>query len=88
MKIGILKETQKGEKRVSITPKIAEQLIKKEFEILVEEDAGKSSQYKNSDYSRAGAIISRKENIFRDCDVLVKINPFDNDELKKLKKGK
>jgi len=87
MKIGILKETQKGEKRVSITPKISEQLIKKEFEILVEEDAGKSSQYKNSDYSRAGAIISRKENIFRDCDVLVKINPFDNDELEKLKKG-
>jgi len=87
MKIGILKETQKGEKRVSITPKIAEQLIKKEFEILVEENAGKSSQYKNSDYSRAGAIISRKENIFRDCDVLVKINPFDNDELEKLKKG-
>jgi len=87
MKIGILKETQKGEKRVSITPKISEQLISKGFEVLVEEDAGKSSQYKNSDYSRAGAIISRKENIFRDCDVLVKINPFDNDELEKLKKG-
>ena len=87
MKIGILKETQKGEKRVSITPKISEQLIGKGFEVLVEEDAGKSSQYKNSDYSQAGAIISRKENIFRDCDVLVKINPFDNDELKKLKKG-
>jgi NAD(P) transhydrogenase subunit alpha len=87
MKIGILKETQKGEKRVSITPKIAELLIGKNFEILVEEDAGQNSQYKNSDYSRAGAIISRKENIFRDADVLIKINPFDNDELKMLKKG-
>ena len=47
MKIGILKETQKGEKRVSITPKIAEQLIGKNFEVLVEEDAGQNSQYKN-----------------------------------------
>ena len=37
MKIGILKETQKGEKRVSISPKIAKQLIAKGFEILVEE---------------------------------------------------
>ena len=87
MKIGILKETQKGEKRVSITPKIAELLIGKNFEILVEEDAGQNSQYKNSDYSRAGAIISRKENIFRDADVLIKINPFENNELKILKKG-
>ena len=87
MKIGILKETQKGEKRVSITPKIAEQLIGKGFEVFVEEDAGQSSQYKNSDYSKAGATISTKEDIFKDADVLIKINPFDNDELEKLQKG-
>ena len=34
MKIGVLKETQKGDKRVSLTPKIAEDLIKKGFEVL------------------------------------------------------
>ena len=33
MKIGILKETQKGEKRVAISPNIAKQLIEKGFEI-------------------------------------------------------
>ncbi|MBT8384351.1 MAG: Re/Si-specific NAD(P)(+) transhydrogenase subunit alpha [Bacteroidia bacterium] len=87
MKIGILKETQKGERRVSITPKIAEQLIKKGFEILVEKDAGKSSQYKNSDYNEIGAKISTKKDIFKEAEVLIKINPFDNDELQKLKKG-
>ena len=32
MKIGILKETQKGEKRVAISPTIAKQLIAKGFE--------------------------------------------------------
>ena len=31
MKIGILKETQKGDKRVAITPKIAKQLVEKGF---------------------------------------------------------
>ncbi len=87
MKIGILKETQKGDKRVSITPKIAEQLIGKGFEVLVEENAGQSSSYKNSDYSQAGATISTKKTIFKDADVLIKINPFDNDELEKLRKG-
>jgi len=34
MKIGILKEHQDGEKRVSISPNIAKQLIDKGFEIL------------------------------------------------------
>ncbi len=87
MKIGILKETQKGEKRVAITPHIAKQLVEKGFEVRVEEDAGSSSNYKNSDYSKAGAPIRTKADIFKKADVLIKINPFDNDELKKLKKG-
>lgn len=87
MKIGILKETQKGEKRVAITPNIAKQLVDKGFELRVQEDAGISSNYKNSDYSKAGAPIRSKEDIFNKADILIKINPFDNKELKKLKKG-
>ena len=55
MIIGVLKETQKGDNRVAITPKIAKQLIEKGFEIRVEEDAGANSSYKNSDYSKSGA---------------------------------
>jgi len=43
MKIGILKETHKGEKRVSISPNIAKQLIAKNFQIIVEEGAGTNS---------------------------------------------
>jgi NAD(P) transhydrogenase subunit alpha len=87
MIIGILKETQKGERRVAITPKISEQLIEKGFEILVEEDAGANSSYKNSDYSKAGVTISSKSDIFKNADILIKINPFDNNELEKLSKG-
>ena len=87
MKIGILKETQKGERRVAITPNIAKQLVEKGFEVRVEEDAGATSNYKNSDYSKAGAPIRSKADIFKKADVLIKINPFDNNELEKLKKG-
>jgi len=87
MKIGILKETQKGEKRVSISPNIAKQLIAKEFEIVVEEDAGADSTFKNSDYKDIGAIIEKRGVVFKECDVLLKINPFDNDDLKLVNKG-
>ena len=87
MIIGVLKETQKGDNRVAITPKIAKQLIEKGFEIRVEEDAGANSSYKNSDYSKSGASIRSKEDLFKNTDILIKINPFDNKELKILKKG-
>jgi NAD(P) transhydrogenase subunit alpha len=87
MIIGVLKETQKGDNRVAITPKIAQQLIEKGFEVRVEEDAGANSSYKNSDYSKAGASIRTKEDLFKNANVLIKINPFDNKELKLLKKG-
>ena len=82
MKIGVLKETQKGEKRVAISPKIAKQLIGKGFEILVEDDAGKSSSFKNSDYEAIGAKIEKRGVVFKESIILIKINPFDEEDLK------
>lgn len=88
MKIGVLKETHpRGERRVAITPKIAQKLIDKGFEILVEEDAGQTSSYKNSDYSKVGATICLKKDLFKEADVLININPFENKEIKQLKEG-
>lgn len=87
MKIGVLKETQKGEKRVAISPNIAKQLIAKGFEILIEEDAGSSSSFKNSYYSEIGAVVEKRGVIFKESQILVKINPFDDDDLKLVDKG-
>lgn len=87
MKIGILKETNKGEKRVSITPKIAAKLIEKGFEIILEENAGSDSSNKNSDYREVGTTVEKRGVVFKEADVLVKINPFDEDDLKLINKG-
>ena len=82
MKIGILKETESSEKRVSISPKIAKQLVENGFEVLVEDDAGASSKFKNAYYLKAGARIEKRGAVYKDSYVLVKINPFDEDGLK------
>ena len=87
MKIGILKETQKGEKRVAISPNIAKQLASKGFELLLEEDAGKTSSYKNSDYKEVEVKVEKRGVVFKESDVLVKINPFDEEDLKLVDKG-
>lgn len=85
MKIGVIKETQKGEKRIAISPNISKLLIEKGFELLVEEDAGFASSYKNSDYEFVGAKIVNRDALFNESTVLIKINPFDEDDLKLVK---
>ncbi|TBN06605.1 Re/Si-specific NAD(P)(+) transhydrogenase subunit alpha [Hyunsoonleella flava] len=82
MKIGILKETQKGENRVSLSPNIAKQLIEKGFEVIIEESAGANSSYKDSDFKEAGASIEKRGVVFKEANVLIKINPFDEEDLK------
>jgi len=86
MKIGVLKETPLSEKRIAISPNIAKQLIGKGFEILVEEDAGTKSSFKDSDFTSVGVVVKKRKDIFKESNVLVKINPFDNDDLKSVSK--
>ena len=86
MKIGIIKETKKGEKRVAISPVIAKKLIELGFEILTVKDAGEESQFKNSDYKEIGATIESRGVVFKQADILIKINPFDEEELKLIDK--
>lgn len=87
MKLGILKETQKGETRVSITPKNAKQLMDLGFEVVVEEHAGEKASFKDKDYKEVGALIEKRGVIFKEADVLIKINPFDKDDLKLVEKN-
>ncbi|TWO33342.1 Re/Si-specific NAD(P)(+) transhydrogenase subunit alpha [Seonamhaeicola sediminis] len=82
MKIGVLKESQKGEKRVALSPLITKKLFEKGFEIYIEKSAGENSLYRDSDYEEAGASLTTREDIFKLAQVLIKINPFDNEDLK------
>ena len=82
MTIGLLKETQKGDKRVCLTPNIIAQLIQLGFEVCVENNAGKASNFKNEQYSAVGAIVERRGVVYKMADVLCKINPFDLEDLK------
>ena len=87
MKIGILKETQKGERRVSMSPNISKQLIAKGFDILIEEEAGANSSYKDSDYKDVGVSVEKRGVVYKEAQVLLKINPFDEEDLKLVDKG-
>ena len=57
MIIGVIRESQPGETRVSATPSTAAQLIKLGYDVVVEPGAGAGSTFADQAYVAAGASI-------------------------------
>src|SRR5690606_17638116 len=86
--IGVLKETEENERRVALTPEVAAQLIKQDQEVLVERDAGLSSNFLNKEYEESGAKIAASRNeVLSNSDILLTIQTPAEDDLKKLKEN-
>ena len=88
MKIGIPKEISEGERRVAIVPKMAAQLKKDGYDILVEADAGEAAFFSDSEYEHAGAtIVANAQSLYAEADVIMKIWPPQKGEVEMMKPG-
>ncbi len=87
MKLSVPKETKFKENRVSLTPDVVKDLVKKGFEVIVESGAGLKSFFSDEAYNAAGAqIISDQSKIYSEADVVMKINAPSTEEISKMKK--
>ena len=85
IKIGIPSDFSKVEYRVPLTPQAVDLLVSYGHEILIETNAGKSASYSDKAYRDVGAqIIDTKEEIFQ-CDIILRISPFSNEEIDMLR---
>ena len=85
IKIGIPSDFSKVEYRVPLTPQAVDLLVSYGHEILIETNAGKSASYSDKAYRDVGAqIIETKEEIFQ-CDIILRISPFSNEEIDMLR---
>ncbi len=83
--IGIPSDFPKVEYRVPLTPEAVELLVSYGHEIYLEINAGKSSSYSDQEYRKAGAVIvEKKEEVFQ-CDIILRVSPFDKEEIDMLK---
>ncbi len=88
MKIAAPKELNQDESRVAVTPQSAKSLIKLGHEVIVESEAGKGSRFSDSDYKMSGCrIVKSSASLWKEAEVIVKINPPTALEQRKLKKG-
>ena len=87
MIIGIPKETQNNESRVSMAPDSIKKLSKLGYEIYIESGAGIESSFTDDHYKEAGASIKDKQSIYN-ADMIIKINALSTDELALVESGK
>lgn len=81
--VGVLKETDAGELRVSITPESTGKLVKQGYNVKVQDGAGLSANFGNQDFIDAGATIGSVDEIFQ-SDIVTKIRPPSMDEVSRL----
>lgn len=88
MIIGILKEIKAEENRVSMTPSGAEMLVNAGHRVLVENGAGKGSNYDDQHYQQAGAtLVTGPETVFRQADLIMHVKEPQPSEYALIKPG-
>jgi len=86
--VAVIKETSEHEHRVALSPEVASQLLKHDLEVWVESNAGLASNFLNKAYEESGAnIISSKDELLSQVDILLAVQTPADEDLAKLKKG-
>ena len=86
--IGIPKEVAMQENRVSLTPEAVALLVNNGHEVWVENNAGLTAKFTDSEYNEAGAkIVYSAKEVFS-ADIVMKIEPPSDEEIEYLKPGK
>ncbi|MCB0460381.1 MAG: alanine dehydrogenase [Flavobacteriaceae bacterium] len=73
--IGIPKETHLQEKRICLTPDAVAALTSQGHRIIIESGAGDGTNYKDNEYSEAGAQISYDTEEVFGCNMVLKVEP-------------
>eukprot|EP00771_Trimastix_marina_P004082 gnl/Trimastix_PCT/815.p1 GENE.gnl/Trimastix_PCT/815~~gnl/Trimastix_PCT/815.p1 ORF type:complete len:558 (-),score=181.56 gnl/Trimastix_PCT/815:115-1734(-) len=76
-KLGFPREIHPLEKRVAMVPTIAQKLIKKGYEIWIEEGAGEKAGFANEQYAQVGCHVVPCREVYANANVVIKINPPD-----------
>ena len=88
MNIAVPKETKLKENRVSLSPTVVADLVKKGFSVTLESNAGLASFYSDEMYVNAGAKIeTSQENLYKNADVVMKVNAPEPKDIASMKKG-
>ncbi len=74
MKIGIPKEIQDNETRVSLIPQSVKKITQKGLDVMIESQAGELAGFSNKEYEEAGALLANDaQSLYSSCDLIIKV---------------
>ena len=89
MIVGSINEDRKIESRVAITPDNVKKFISNGFKVYLEKNYGVHLDIDDKTFSDNGAeFFSDKEQIIKNCDILLQLNLPDEEDLKNLSPNK
>lgn len=83
--IGIPSDKLKFEYRVPLSPQAVELLLSYGHEVFIETNAGLAASYTDEDYIKAGAIVKPDCKEIYECDIVLRISPFEESEIDMLR---
>ena len=87
MKVGVLKETAPGERRVALVPEMLARLRGAGLDVLVQSGAGDGAWFADSAYAEAGAAIVSRDELVTGADLLITIGRPDEQVVSGLRSG-
>jgi NAD(P) transhydrogenase subunit alpha len=86
LKLGVPRETAKGERRVAIDPTVISKLTKLGVEVYVEQGAGESALIPDSQFKGA-ILVSNFEELCTSSDIIWRVQAPTSDEVKMMREG-
>jgi NAD(P) transhydrogenase subunit alpha len=86
IKIGALRETVPGERRITMTPDVAKRYLALGAELWLEKGIGASMFLADADFPAGNFVASGRE-VLQQADIVLKVQAPNNDELAALKEG-
>ena len=74
MRIGVVRETAAGERRVALVPEVVPRLSRLPAEVLVASGAGAAALYPDAEYAKAGAQVVDPDAVYA-ADLLLSVGP-------------
>jgi H+-translocating NAD(P) transhydrogenase subunit alpha len=87
MKVGVARESARGERRVALVPEALARVQKLGLEVLVEQGAGGGSSIPDAAFEAAGARVVSTPDLYAQADVILRVQRPDPSEVAPLRDG-
>jgi alanine dehydrogenase len=87
MIIGVPREIKPGEQRIAATPAGVHTLVEAGHRVLVEQDAGVGSGFRDDEYAKVGASLGPAEEVWATAEMILKVKEPIADEYRRMRSG-